>query len=127
MFLFLNLTKKIILLAFIVLQIESIFHNKRILETIFSEIIESASRLHESSNNFKQINATNNFIYDVNENNNFKVDTVDEYFNLTIIQKDSRPTDLCKACNQNSLRIITNYNSIVFKFNFHVTIRYSPR
>ncbi len=111
------------MLTLIVLEIESLFHNKRITDTIFNELIYSANRMH--ANSYYSNKIINETIYkfdndklkinDLENKNlikNLNANSVDNYFNLTIIQrKNALLYEFCKSCNDDSLEIITIYNS----------------
>lgn len=80
----------------------------------------SANRMHENSfYSNKLINDTfelNRLENDKEQNKRIleaiRVETVQDYFNLTVIQrKDLLLFELCKTCNDNSLQIISKYNS----------------
>ena len=71
---------------------------------------------------YEQIRAKINENY--NENKMFlegmSSQTVDEFFNLTVIQhKRELLFKLCETCNQNALSIINKYNSKLNYFNIY--------
>jgi hypothetical protein len=86
-----------------VLEIESLFHNKRISEKFFDEIIFNA-------NNRQTSFASNKTVFfeidlKLNEVNSTAQDlSIRQNENLSLFE-------YCKTCNENSLNLITEYNS----------------
>jgi hypothetical protein len=91
---------KIIILSLIVLEIESLFHNKRISEKFFDEIIFNANNRQTSFASNKTV-----FETDLNEVNSTAQDlSIRKHENFSLFEH-------CKTCNENSLNLITEYNS----------------
>ena len=104
------------MLSLIVLEIESLIHIERISKTIFDDAIFSANKTHINllSPNKRAINDTSEY------NNRSKQIEPDLRLNEGLVEKDAfqqvfNPSaslfDLCKTCNENSLEILTKYNS----------------
>lgn len=109
----------ILLCCLISLHIESIFHNHRIHDTIFNELINSADYMHKNLIEYST-NSNQSLVpsaYNLSRQKR-SIDSVKEFFRLTISsdKRDKRLLyEMCKTCNNDSLKSISTYNGWIFK------------